>query len=316
MFMNFLKILITFIVICSLRLKAENKRTFFICTAANSAYYSRLINLIGSSHATNFENLHTIAVFDLGLSEAEKNYLNSIKRVKVLDIKTTHPDQLKFFYSAKEKRTVLGWYAWKPVIIKQALDMFPYVLWIDAGTTILRPIGDLFIHLKNEGYFLCTIGDDIVNGKYARSVRWGATQYAIHLFDLSESLTNWVLDQESIMGGVIGASRNHWSYDKFLMPLYELAKDVRNFADDGTAEEYGRHDQTIMSFLAYSQNLTVFKQDRQQILPIRFSHISQGFFITWDQRFVDNKTHIFSSRDFMPNYGKFKKALKYKKVLK
>jgi hypothetical protein len=312
--MNFLKIFFSVFILYSVQLNSTDQaKTFYICTAANSAYYSRLINLIGSLHATNFENLNTIAVFNLGLSQREKDQLNSIRRVKVFEINAPNPDQLKFFYSHKEKRTVLGWYTWKPTIIKQSLDMFPYVLWIDAGTTILRPLDDLFTHLKNEGYFLCTIGDELLNGKYARSVRWGATQYAINAFDLTPAEKDRILDQESIMGGVIGASKNHWSYDKFFMPLYEMAKDMRNFQDDGTAQEYGRHDQTIMSFLAYSQNLTVFKQDRKQIIPICLSDTPHELFITWDAKFVDSRTDIFSSRDYMPNYSKFNRAIKYRK---
>ena len=124
----------------------------YICTAANSNYFDNLLNLIGSIHKVNYESLDTIAVFDLGLTEPQKIILNTIEKVKVYQVEKTHPDILTFFKLPSTKQ-MLGWYAWKPVIIKQALDYYPYIIYLDAGTTVLNPLDDLAEHVAIQGIF-------------------------------------------------------------------------------------------------------------------------------------------------------------------
>ena len=288
----------------------------YFCTGANSAYFKRLMNLIGSLHKTNYESLEQVAVFDLGLTQKEIDTLKSIDKVSVYSLQKTHPDQLKYFTLPTGQRW-FGWYAWKPVIIKQALDMFPSVLWLDAGTTVLKPLDALFEYINSTGYFICTIGNEHDNGKWRHPVGWSATKFLINTFNLHHIGRRWILSQESVMGGVIGVARDSLFYERFLMPLYEYTKDFRYFADDGTsAGGYGagRHDQTIMSILAYLHSWHIFKQDYTQSMPTYLRHGSteSPLYITWLKDYVDDKTHIYSSRGDLAQYAENVKCIRYR----
>jgi len=292
----------------------ENTDLYF-CTASNSQYFNFLLNMLGSLHKTNFENLKEIAVFNLGLTQNELDILSRIQKVKVYEIQKTHPDILKPFVTNHWGKTVPGWYAWKPVAIKQALDMFPYVLWIDAGFIVLKPLDDLFKHIKQNGYFLFTTADQPVNGKYKHTVEWQTTKYVVNKYNLHAPAFKWILKMESINAGLMGASRS--ALNNLIMPLYELTKDLRNFQDDGsTPEGFGtcRHDQALLAILGYTKGLKVFRQDYTQKNPIYLDidNLQVPIYTTWNDQYVSDKTSLYHSR-FDPRYNdKFKEFLKYK----
>lgn len=296
----------------------------YFCTAANSNYYQHLLNLIGSIHKVNYNTLGHIAVFDLGLTPTQKAELLRIDKLSIHEVEKTHPDILKIFVKDNiYHRTVPGWYAWKPVVLKQSLEMFPYVVWLDAGTTVLRPLDDLFAHIVEYGYFLATIGDGPVNGKCEHNVGWGTTKFVAEQFQLNDPANKWILEKESVMAGVIGVSRN--CYPFFVHPLYSLTRDMRFFKDDGTAPNgfgTGRYEQTLMSILAYSENMHIFEQDYQQKVPmelvvkrdaqLHFKRDIVPFYITWHGGYVNEKTHIYSSRNDMGNFQQYVQQIRLK----
>ena len=156
----------------------------YYCTASDSKYFNNLLNLIGSIHETNYKNLGEIAVFDLGLTKDQIEQLKKIDKISVIKIELTNPDLLKQFKTSHSGKMVPGWYAWKFVILKQALELFPYALWIDAGTTILRPLDNLFKYIQQSGYFLCTMGDEKFYNQIAHPIKWGTTEYVKNYFGL------------------------------------------------------------------------------------------------------------------------------------
>lgn len=83
----------------------------YFCTTADERYFPLLINLIGSIHKVNFDELGEIAVFDLGFTEQQLDELHCIEKVRVYNVELTHPDLLK-----PNSRLKRGWYAWKPVV--------------------------------------------------------------------------------------------------------------------------------------------------------------------------------------------------------
>jgi hypothetical protein len=272
----------------------------YYCTGANFSYYDSLLNLIGSIHATNFDELEEIAVIDLGLEPEQVEFLRKIQKVVVLPLEKTHPDVTTYFRD--HGLVVFGWYAWKPGAIQQALQRFPYVLWLDAGTEVRNPLNHLFSYIRSEHYFICTIGDEVDrSGRWLHPVGWGATTFVKNHFGLNELEKRWILEQESVMGGVIGVSREGASY--FLDDLYELSKDLRYYADDGTASQgwgSARHDQVLLSYFAYSRHLTVHKQDGIHGEPILLP--SSPLYLTWSKRWVTPATEIFSCRTDKTNH--------------
>ena len=281
--------------------------TIYICTGANSKYFSHLLNFIGSLHKTNFDSLKEVMVFDFGLTVREKKQLESIKKTVVCNLEKTHPDILKFF-TLPSGHNVLGWFAWKPVALHQALQKYQHVIWMDAGTTVLGPLDDLMNHVIQNGYFLITSGDEFHDNQYLHSLGWSATEFIRKKFNLAAAENSWILDQENVMGGLNGISRE--AYNLYLQDWYEASYDLRNFADDGTTPHgygTGRHDQTYLSILAYMQGLHICKQDYTQETPtiLHVDNKEVPFYITWNPKFISNKTQIYNSRGDIRGYEKY-----------
>jgi len=287
----------------------------YYCTAVDSNYVQHAMHLIGSIQEHNWEDLSTIFVIDLGLHDEEKRKFESIEKVVVLDLKKTNPSILTpvtVFQGDHWKKMVPGSYAWKSVTIKQVLEEVPYVLWLDAGTTVMASLNDLFFHIKTAGHFLCTIGDDVdENGKHAYDVAWGATQYVRDHFLLEEPSYRWLLHNPLVMGGIIGMARGSQGYTNVLQPLYQLTYDLRFFHDDGTTPNgfgTGRHDMPLMSVLAFKNGVKVHAQDSYQKEPMFISgqngHTS--LYITWRGEVANDQTSLYSSRG---DYTKCQDAL-------
>jgi hypothetical protein len=271
----------------------------YYVTAANHPYYESLLNLIGSIHHTNFEELEQILVVDMGLKSEQVEFLETIQKVTVIPLEKTHPNITDYF-DIPGHCPVFGWYAWKPVAITQALRIFPYVLWMDAGSVALKKMTSLFEYIKKNKYFLCTIGDDQWDGRGnpVHSVGWGATSRVKELYGLNTLENRWILDKESVMGGLIGVAAEGQSF--FLSDLYEFSKTLIYYADDGTASALGngRHDQTLLSSLAYMKNLTVHKQDGVHGKPFSLDLGDEKalFNITYREKFIDQTTNVYSCR--------------------
>lgn len=284
----------------------------YYCTAANSPYYDRLLNLIASIHRYNFDQLGHIAVFNLGLNASQLHHLSNIQKVGVYEIERANPYILTVFKVNPEGKLVPGWYSWKPVAIKQAFDLFPAgaaFLWIDAGTTILQDISALFEYIKYHGFFF--------HNGWQVPIRRYITQFVVHELHLNSSELNWILkdDTYQVESGLMGFSSE--IYDSIIFPLYNLAKDIRYFANDGTTKEgFGnaRPEQTLFSLLIRRNELLVFDHFKDPYAPfiLECGNKKIPFYIASLTMYAHNKTHICCSRDNIDIVKKNMKYLKYK----
>lgn len=221
------------------------QQDMYFCIPADSNFFDSLLRLIGSIHCTNFEKTKEIAVFDLGLTKNQINFLKTIEKVSVHKVELTHPDLLKYFKKTKDaKLYVRGWYAWKPVVIKQALEMFPYVLYLDSKCCVLLPLDDIFEYIQAHDYLL-------VGNWFKYKIGEHCTKYVRNHFSLSSSKNNWILNANPIAAGIQGLSKA--VYKSYVIPIYELTKDLKYFEDDGSAPlgfGLARHDQTLFSIQA------------------------------------------------------------------
>lgn len=265
----------------------------YFCTASNAHFFNCLMNLIGCLHKHNYNDMGEIAVFDLGLTPEQKDILNNIQKVSVHDVDRVHPDILTPVQTTPWGKMVPGWYAWKAVVIKQALDLFDRVLYIDAGTTVYRPLNDLFDHIEHAGYFFH-------NGS-PWCIKQETTEHVINKFGLNKEDKKWLLD-ESIKGleaGFVGVTRR--VYESFAMPLYELAHDLKNFADDGTCRGgFGncRHDIPMFSMVALLNGYTIYHhyQNPRQDLQLPTSRGTITFHIACNPQDRTPNTHVYCSR--------------------
>lgn len=141
----------------------------YFSTVSDDKHYPMLLNLIGCLHRLHFDDIAEISVYDLGLTEQQKQELLCIEKVALCEIEKTNPYIFDLIETGPN-RIVRGLFSWKPVVIRQSLDKYPYVLYVDAGTTILRSITGLFKHITQNGYFLTDCG---------HSIRWMATKTVI-----------------------------------------------------------------------------------------------------------------------------------------
>jgi hypothetical protein len=224
----------------------------YYCTSADTEHFKMLVNLIGSIHKNDFEHLGEIAVFDLGFTQQQREQLNAMQCTKVYQIELTHPDLLKKFVVERGGKKVRGWYAWKPVAIKQALEMFPYILYVDAGNVILKQMDLLFQHIIEQGYFF------IENPKVPTAcVGPCLTKKARTLLaSFSKENQQTIIERIQLVAGFQGLTRDMLS--AYVNPMYELAHDLTWFADDGSAKRGfggGRHDQVLFSIHAFALGL-------------------------------------------------------------
>jgi hypothetical protein len=314
--MKYSPLLFLYVIISAISFPIQTIPMYF-CTAASHNYFERLQNLIGSIHTNNFNDVVEIAVFNLGLTPEDVAWLKKIQKVSVYTIEQTHPDLLKPLVTHPGGGKVPGWYAWKPVIIKQSLDMFPYVLWMDAGMTVKKPLDNLFKHIEQNGYFLSTIGNEKKeDGSWRHPLHWGTTKCVIQKFNLDSDQNAWILKQEFVNAGVFGVSNSH--IEQFIMPLYQYTKhEFRLFADDGTTPNglgTGRHDQTLLSVLAYIQGLRILAVDYTQNTPafLLVDNTPTPWYITWNADYVSQKTDIYHSRGDVSNKEYYMSNIRYK----
>jgi hypothetical protein len=274
----------------------------YFCTAADEKHYPLLINMIGSLHKFNYYDIVEIRVYDIGLNQNQKAELKNIKKVKVCDIEKTNSQILEYIQTSETKFSK-GAFSWKPVVIKDSLDHQPYTLYLDAGTTILKPVNNIFKHIKQNGYLLFDCG---------HSIKWMTTKYVIDSQNLNLEENKWILDDNvfGIDAGFQGISRS--LYDSYVLPVYNLTKDINNFLDDKTCPDgFGcaRQDQTLFSIQARKLGLDLIyhdNKDKNCYLKID-GHITD-FHITHTKSLITDNTSIYRSRWDM-NYDSFKTSM-------
>lgn len=288
------------------------KKSVYICTAADENYFICLINLIGSLHKNNFNEIEQIAVFNLGLNQQQLDYLSSVDRLAIYSIEQTHPDLLKRFNTRTWGKSVPGWYAWKAVILKQAFDLFDQdsvIFWIDAGTTIYKDLSSLFAHTQEQGYFFH-------NGS-SWPLHKETTQFVKNAFNLFSDERKWMLadNQQGLEAGFMGVTSK--VYDTFVKPMYELSKDIRYFADDGSCPGgFGnsRHDISLFSIHAFLNGYRIFHhfEKPKELFYLELADKKIPFHIACVPEDRIPETHIYCAR-FDVNPHEFAPFIHFKK---
>ena len=269
----------------------ESSKVFhYYATTADSNHFPLLMELIGSIHKVDFDSLDEIAVFDLGLTANQIDIIKNIEKANLYQIEKVHPDLFKYFKTHPSGRLVRGWYAWKPVILKQALDMFPYFLYMDAGTLVLKSPNNLFKHIKQNGYFLI--------GSHHHSIEERVTSPVIEkiILKFPKKLQEKVLKKDAYItgAGIQGISQK--LYKNYILPVYKLAGDLSVFADDGSAKlgfGAGRHDLILFSIYSFVENLNLNYHGWTNLI-IDGKEIP--FHILWDPKQLNDQTCIYHSR--------------------
>jgi len=170
-----------------------------LATAADSAYGYQALNLIGSVK-TNSDIFDRIEVFDLGLSNHQRELLEAVPGV---DVRTVTP-----FVSHWAKCFTWKPWAWTQVDAER-------VLWLDAGASVLRSLSRALEQVRELGYFLVSQGGalrDIVPPDY------------FSLYGLPEQLS----DRPYVAAGIIGYRPDSEFFRRVITPTYEDCVAGRN----------------------------------------------------------------------------------------
>jgi hypothetical protein len=302
-----MKICVTFFIYILTLNHALLSLPHYYCAPSDAKHYHLLKNLIGSIHKNDWKNTEEIMVFDLGMTKAQLSDLNKMKKVKVYNPEITHKNLLTPLLTHANGRKVRGYFAWKPVMIKQALEKYPYVLYLDGGSTVLQPLDNLFKHISQNGYYLMTVGHHSIEERITKPV----IDEVIRKFDATiqkklMSPTTYMID-----AGMQGLSRA--IYTDYVIPNYNASYDLNLFKDDGSARigyGEGRHDQTIFSIYAHALNLHINPQGWQYLsidaLPLK-THIH------WHPKEININTIIYRSRHDIHYNGGHTQFIKYNK---
>jgi hypothetical protein len=229
----------------------------YYCTYADARHFNFLLNLIGSIHHVDYDRLGEIMVFDLGLNKNQKQHLSKIDKVNLYEVEKVNSDITKPFISSPGGKVARGWFTWKPVVIKQALEKYPYVLCIDSGITVLKSLEPLFNYIRDYGYFLISNLPILTCNIESRVTREVLNKV---INKESKDIRSFLLKKDTIMisAGLQGVSRD--LLDDYVLPMYEYAHNPTLFRDDKTAKKgFGeaRHDQTLFSILAHKLKLKI-----------------------------------------------------------
>eukprot|EP00960_Hanusia_phi_P060278 764457-Hanusia_phi.AAC.2 len=97
-----------------------------IVSAASHEYFERLANLVGSVHT--WARQVPVVLYDIGLTPRQNQQLHEWINVSVrkLDLSKL-PEHVR--WTGWEKST----YAFKPIVVREALRDFECILWLDSG---------------------------------------------------------------------------------------------------------------------------------------------------------------------------------------
>ncbi|MEM7061699.1 MAG: DUF1647 domain-containing protein [Cyanobacteria bacterium P01_B01_bin.77] len=207
-----------------------------IVTAANSAYFMGLENLVGSIHF--WAPKHKIILYDLGLEKADLEEINYWKNISV--VRGFMPQ------NAPPHCRVIHCYAWKPIAIYHALQQYPAVLWIDAGSDLRSPLDTVQSHLEREGHFFVQ-GQDLDMTLMSHDGCYEALNAQKSDFQ----------GKPYFAGNLQGYVQHSHAHTHILEPLYTCALKQDCIAPSGSNLTNHRFDQTVLSILIYQSGLPI-----------------------------------------------------------
>ena len=204
-----------------------------LLTACNSNYFNSCITMIASIHRTSWAAVHEILVYNLGLTIQEKQFFQTLAKVKVLEF----PEYINdFYYGYLEPKQ----YAWKMCCIKEGGNYGDQVFWLDSGIVCLRDMQEIYDEIEKDEIFL-------VDNSYWR--------IGDHLSPNCAKIMKVTEEEKKapmISGGIQGYRANGY-YQDYVDEGFEWSQ-VQE-AVHGPYQCH-RHDQTVYSILAYRYGLS------------------------------------------------------------
>lgn len=217
-----------------------------IVTAAGSAFFHALVNLVGSIHY--WAPGTAVMVFDLGLTADQRLQIGRWRGVELRWAQRGAPTRVRIDgrWRRRPHLAVPRYYAWKPIAIAEALESRDIVLWLDAGSDLRGPIAPIIGAIEREGCFFVR-GQDLdmsrhLHASCARRLGYDKVRFT---------------GKPSYSGNTQGYKRDSAAARSVLAPLVAAACDKRCIAPRGAHLFNHRYDQSVLSVIAYTCGLAL-----------------------------------------------------------
>ena len=204
-----------------------------LITAASERYVKRrmLENLIGSLHF--WEPSSTIVVYDLGFTPESRS---KVLRWRDVELRDLAPAVTRVLNETPPHTLQASSYAFKALVIQDALLTARSVLWIDANCEARRPLDEVFYLLQEKGHFL-------VEHPY----RFPTVQF--HHPDAVSQLGCVVEDfsRQHCATTFVGVQRGSWFATEVLPRLVACMRDPTCVNPVGSSRENHRQEQTALN---------------------------------------------------------------------
>lgn len=207
-----------------------NKSKLVLVTAASHVFFGALMNLVGSVHFWEGSKKLPILVYDLGLTVAERAEVRGWAGVSLRTFDfSAHPDHVRDLYN----------YAWKPIVIQDALSRCTSaILYQDAGQELRQPLHTFKQILSKQGYFFTAAG----------GIPATATTHPGMLRDLGVNASD--LDSKNVLmalGGNLALKRSSPLISRVIEPTLRCALREECIAPPGATTLNHCFDQSALS---------------------------------------------------------------------
>ena len=215
---------------------AEEKHDMVIVSGATQDYFEPLKNLAASLCFWAPE--HKLVVYNLGLEDDQLDEIRSWSNL--LDLKwaegipSTYPPHV---HVGKK-------YAWKPIAINESLHEYKAIFWMDAGSSFTGPLDPVIRITKQTGIFLVKGQDtNMTLRSNKKTYEW---------FKYSKDTYR---SGPHFAGGIQGHILPSRYVDTIVKPNAACAMDIKCIEPAGASLYNHRYDQTVLSILAYQQDV-------------------------------------------------------------
>jgi len=119
--------------------------SFTVVSYASELYYPRVLNLLGSLHV--WEPQQRIVVYDLGMSQSQLSAMQCMHNVDVRPFNfSAYPAHVRNLFQ----------YAFKPLLVYDALQHASAVMILDSGIEVRAPLRSIKQHLRQHGHFFAS----------------------------------------------------------------------------------------------------------------------------------------------------------------
>jgi Protein of unknown function (DUF1647) len=210
--------------------------SLIIVTGSDSSHHKSLCQFL-SSLFLHEPDIKTV-VFDLGLTEPERQYLKKV--FPSIELRPFDYSQYPDYFNIKINA---GEYAWKPVILCDIVNEFKCcVCWMDAGNLITQPLFWLRKITNALGMYSPHSNASISDWTHPKTLKF-------------LSASNYLLNKPNLSGNCIAINyRSHKARD--LVNQWKECALVRGcIAPEGSNRNNHRQDQAVLSVIAHQSGI-------------------------------------------------------------